>query len=52
MAHNEKRRGIPDVGKYDQPELIGKDKKNGNGMLKSTEEKYCGFIEDARVASM
>jgi hypothetical protein len=51
MAKYEKRRGVPDPGKYDQPSLIGKEKKNGNGMIKSTEEKYCGFIEDARVAS-
>lgn len=51
MAHYEKRRGVPDPGKYEQPSLIGKEKKNGNGMIKSTEEKYCGFIEDARVAS-
>ena len=51
MAKVEKRRGVPDPGKYDQPSLIGKDKKGGNGMLKSTAEKYCGFIEDARAAS-
>jgi hypothetical protein len=51
MVKTEKKRGVPDPGKYDQPSLIGKDKKGGNGMVKSTAEKYCGFIEDARVAS-
>jgi hypothetical protein len=51
MVKTEKKRGVPDPGKYDQPSLIGKDKKGGNGMVKSTEEKYCGFIEDARAAS-
>ena len=52
MLKTEKKRGVPDPGKYDQPSLIGKDKKGGNGMLKSTAEKYCGFIEDAKVASL
>ena len=52
MVKTEKKRGVPDPGKYDQPSLIGKDKKGGNGMVKSTAEKYCGFIEDAKVASL
>lgn len=51
MAKVEKKRGVPDPGKYDQPSLIGKEKKNGSGMVKSTEEKCCAFIEDARAAS-
>ena len=47
MTKTEKKRGVPDPGKYDQPSMIGTEKKNGNGMIKSTEDKYCIFIEDA-----
>lgn len=51
MTATEKKRGVPDPGKYEQPSLIGKEKKNGNGMIKSTEPKYCSFIQDATAAS-
>ena len=51
MTRTEKKRGVPDPGKYDQPGLVGTDRKNGNGMVKSTEDKYCSFIEDATAKS-
>lgn len=48
IAAKEKKRGVPDPGKYDTPGALGTDKgKNSNGMVKSTEDKYCIFIEDA-----
>ena len=51
MVKTEKKRGVPDPGKYDAKSLIGKEAKNGSGMVKSTEDKFNSYIEDARAAS-
>ena len=51
MVKTGKKRGVPDPGKYDQPSLIGKEAKNGNGMIKSSTDKTCAYLDDAAAQS-